>query len=763
MSAASERPEENDARPRLLAVHVSKYKNLRDTWVDWSDGMILFGQNGVGKTNFLEALAALFGTDLTLSLARPRLATPKPNDLAAVLEVSTGELPGPPSLVHQVTDQLVVDGVVAGGTLLPVLRAVLDSEWWRLLGVEHGDSFQSGLEQIYLPESFMDYLMAQIRRPVIRFDLVAFEHDDEEPGTTRRSFHRTLLGRTPPSEITKMAAQLPDIFAPLRSSLGSGQGSLEGYVDLLTLPMSSTSPVSLEWLARARSSVEAHKPLEAAYVSAEHQARNLVKSLENLPVTTPDYDPQPEEWLHIFADRALREELAITMPYVETDIYGEYIGGLWIDLYDSRERPPRLIGATGDSDLLDMLSSGERRWVDEAMASTTRALHRFERTVSWQGRLMGEATEESVSEGLLEAQEELTRLHDRDDRDSGESLDHLMSVLQPRLFAAAQEYLNKADSPLMRSWMEASVEGLDSLRPELTIRIFDEPEAHLHPLAQRAIANGLDRLRLRGDNVVVASHSPHFLSTSGWGLMHVQRTPEGTTISPLTEADLRARTKLAADLGLSRGELLTRVSYLLIVEGEHDRLMLESFYAEELSTAGVAIVRMHGTRYLPATAELDFIERYLDVPVGVLLDNTRTERVFGKTPMRELTDEEKQLRQLRNAARERGRKTEGFGLHDPDIVTYLDEASIMELEPGFPGWQVVLEEFAKLPRRLSFKKWILERFDVDLTHTFDVQRVIEQMLATGRTPGPELDRVVRDMLRSASSARWLDVRPPAED
>jgi hypothetical protein len=49
--------------------------------------------------------------------------------------------------------------------------------------------------------------------------------------------------------------------------------------------------------------------------------------------------------------------------------------------------------------------------------------------------------------------------------------------------------------------------------------------------------------------------------------------------------------------------------------------------------------------------------------------------------MRDLTNEEKQLRLLRNTARERGRKVEPFGLPDLDVVTYLDQASIKELEP----------------------------------------------------------------------------------
>ena len=58
----------------IVGLEVRQYKNLRDIWLPWSDGLALFGINGAGKTNLLECLALLMGSDQTIDLARPRLA-----------------------------------------------------------------------------------------------------------------------------------------------------------------------------------------------------------------------------------------------------------------------------------------------------------------------------------------------------------------------------------------------------------------------------------------------------------------------------------------------------------------------------------------------------------------------------------------------------------------------------------------------------------------------------------------------------------------
>ena len=88
-----------DVPPRAIAVRVGRYKNLREQWVPWSDGMALFGANGSGKTNFLEALSILLGTDRTLILNQQRFGRVQPGALEFVCEVAAEELPWSPTTV----------------------------------------------------------------------------------------------------------------------------------------------------------------------------------------------------------------------------------------------------------------------------------------------------------------------------------------------------------------------------------------------------------------------------------------------------------------------------------------------------------------------------------------------------------------------------------------------------------------------------------------------------------------------------------------
>src|SRR5436190_2167820 len=87
------------APPRILGVDIRRYKNLESVWLPWADGMALFGANGAGKTNLLEALAILLGTEGTVAGCRRRLVTPNADDLALVIEMPPSVLPWPPAAV----------------------------------------------------------------------------------------------------------------------------------------------------------------------------------------------------------------------------------------------------------------------------------------------------------------------------------------------------------------------------------------------------------------------------------------------------------------------------------------------------------------------------------------------------------------------------------------------------------------------------------------------------------------------------------------
>ena len=118
--------------PQLVALEIHRYKNLRDVWLPWGDGLALFGANGAGKTNLLECLTLLLGTGQAVGLAGPRLGTPGPDDLSLLARPGTAALPWPPDLVFE---GKLFD--TEEGTSLPgVRRGRADAAWWRMLGTD---------------------------------------------------------------------------------------------------------------------------------------------------------------------------------------------------------------------------------------------------------------------------------------------------------------------------------------------------------------------------------------------------------------------------------------------------------------------------------------------------------------------------------------------------------------------------------------------------------------------------------------------------
>ncbi|MDN4160426.1 AAA family ATPase [Nocardioides abyssi] len=75
-----------------------------------------------------------------------------------------------------------------------------------------------------------------------------------------------------------------------------------------------------------------------------------------------------------------------------------------------------------------------------------------------------------------------------------------------------------------------------------TILVIDEPEANLHPLAQQWLAARLGRLAAPGLQVVVTTHSPHFVDLSRpENLVMVSKRRDGTTqVVQRTRADFAA-------------------------------------------------------------------------------------------------------------------------------------------------------------------------------------------------------------------------------
>jgi hypothetical protein len=251
------------------------------------------------------------------------------------------------------------------------------------------------------------------------------------------------------------------------------------------------------------------------------------------------------------------------------------------------------------------------------------------------------------------------------------------------------------------------------------ILLIDEPEQHLHPAAQNEVAAWcLDQAR-HHHAVVVATHSPVFVSLPPRQVTTCQVTRVGgaTQVQLLpavhgVDAVERAR-DLGFVLGLGRDALAQLTRAVTIVEGEWDRRLLHRFYGRELAEQRVLIVPLQGSNELGAMADAAVIPA-LGLPVVALLDEIRAgsreelERIHGPN---------KAERALLDLARDLGDALRFVRYDDPDVICALPEVAVRRAFPdaSFPGWDDMLaswqaEQDAKseAERFEPFKKWALK-------------------------------------------------------
>lgn len=266
--------------------------------------------------------------------------------------------------------------------------------------------------------------------------------------------------------------------------------------------------------------------------------------------------------------------------------------------------------------------------------------------------------------------------------------------------------------------------------------LIDEPEAGLHRRAERHLAAGLLALAREADaTVVVATHSPAFLSAGAAELVHVHRDADGRTVLSAMPADLRARID---ELGLEPSDVLQHCRTIVLVEGQHELVIFEELFGDEFRAAGAILLTMRGARKLSATADSELIFRYTDAQLVVVLDNDDPERVTGiwnaaraafeqgadhLAALSELTRRKKDLEQA--ALQEFCAKALLAGNADrvsfrtlslPDIPEYLNVHDVAAQAPSGVTWSDLRQEWQRTRKegnRPRFKDWAAASYEAD--------------------------------------------------
>ena len=193
-----------------------------------------------------------------------------------------------------------------------------------------------------------------------------------------------------------------------------------------------------------------------------------------------------------------------------------------------------------------------------------------------------------------------------------------------------------------------------------------------------------------------------------------------TRASPLDPGRLAAFDESWADLGPSRAELILLTRGALLVEGEHDRRILQSFFGEQLAAAQIRILSLRGTDNVLSLIDAELLQQ-LDIPTFLMLDGTSSRFVKDLQRGRVTpggTKEEKALATLAVALRSKQFKVHPVPLEVPDIVWTLPEKSVKPLAPKFPGWGEATAELRRHQGAFNPKQLLRDRYDLNVTLAF---------------------------------------------
>ncbi len=748
----------------LLELRVDQYKNLSSVCLPWQARTVLFGRNGSGKTNLLEALALCLGSETTLWHLAPRTVEPRPGAISVVLRTTPSELPLAPAYCVGPAAKL------QPGATDPFSAS---ASFWHLLddGEPGGSTWAEGIERAVAQPQLVDLLAEAGARPSIRYSLDRIEglararstdrgHDFREGGHQSRDigdlragrwFRRTLvLEGTPPDWLIAIAGQLPDAFAPLRRWLSEPAEIRSPYADLLGLPDATWIPASAVWLPAERTTSEALADLYVAFERAERPALQVTAQFDRLrdlwaaELTTDDRMPGIEGdakfWLAVEAEKVATQGLQLLTPNLSLLAEDSNPGSL--NLIRTSGNRKYTVGSLGEGQLFHKLSSGERSWLDMALAQAAAALVAVGDRSAWVAGALGRLSDEELLDAAM-----AVHYLDSIEQDwwSPEDLGTALALME-RLFDSASAALLGNDpevEDVMRTVMAfAQPELRPSFDQMLTIHLFDEPERHLSPGAQRHAQHALSDVS--SADVAVATHSHTFLGGNGWAHVHLSTTPEGSVATSFDPDQLNLMSPVSVDMGLTRGELLTRYRYVLFVEGLVDGIVLEGLY--QLDRDGILLLPIYGVDEVLSLSELRLIGHIVDTPTGLLVDHAKVSRIRGPRPSNP-TKEEEALRDLLKVLARRGRKLDLFGLQLEDIIGYLDESSLQAEAPAFPGW----EDFDRLRQpRESFKSAIERLAEVQIRRSL-VRRVVQRMAADGRPARRDLPTVVAQIIAAAST------------
>lgn len=283
-----------------------------------------------------------------------------------------------------------------------------------------------------------------------------------------------------------------------------------------------------------------------------------------------------------------------------------------------------------------------------------------------------------------------------------------------------------------------------------TVLLIDEPEVHLHQVAQGQVAEWLTARADAGFSVGVATHAPAIIDVRSLraAIVSTTRRKDDTIVADISDSVLTAVDQEAESIGLDRSAWLQVAGALLVVEGSHDVAVLRRLYGNVLSDRRIRTIPVRGHKNLTdGTVIVEFFAS-LGRPVRVMLDDVRARAVETGDTVALPTSEERVVDQLIRH-RKRFPNLTVVPYADPDIICAMPMAAVRRAYPGYESvsWAEIIESWRSQANPTGFKAYALKRLHIRDTADDFVEKVL---LATrpGERPSSQLQQAIDALIGS---------------
>ncbi len=236
------------------------------------------------------------------------------------------------------------------------------------------------------------------------------------------------------------------------------------------------------------------------------------------------------------------------------------------------------------------------------------------------------------------------------------------------------------------------------------VLLIDEPEAHLHPAAQKSVARWLSAKYQTFAQVFVATHSAEIVigcARSEDCTVHQLRLFNGKPqlVKSSAPGEFSNQWAILEEFGIDQSEILMTARCWLFVEGVHDQIILETLCGDRLERAGICVIPLFGSYNEIAILTAPFVRTYANKIVR--LKDTGRPDPRREQSWRDVMRESGLTEQSDRFSKVTLKYSDVLYCIPTEVVVGQQEKS-RKATPGgrFPGWQSTWDEYqSSLPSK----------------------------------------------------------------